>query len=492
MHFIGNLSLDDSEYKILLVDDNLDFINSVKTVLKNFSISYALTTTEAKQKLNSNTDLVLLDLVFDEKQPNNLEGLNFLEEVKKNYINLPVVIITNHTDTEIIVKAIKSGATDFINKKNLNWTEWKIRLESYCESSSRLRTQSQRIKELELKYDDSEIVGISPPIEFLRHRLKDLAENSDDVNIFICGETGTGKNLAVRYFKKHSRRKEKPFKEFSLFELSDTLIESELFGHTKGAFTGAEKNKNGLFEEADGGILFLDEIGDYDLRTQKKIMRFIDEKVITPVGSTQSKKLDIQLIMATNQNLQKLINEGKFREDLYQRINRIKIELPPLRERKGDIKVLTDYFFSHFKEKEKTNLSSVDEDVYNVLEKYDWPGNVRELQSVIWDACTKARLTGDKVLNLRHIREEIKTKKFSNFSETDHVSDKNAKIAMLELEEIEKALQKTNGKKSDAAKMLGMSLDQMRYKVEKIIQNNFNIVLKFPLIQKEYRKLITN
>jgi len=475
-------------YKILLVDDNIDFINSVQVVLKNFHIISSTSTSDAESKLNSDIDLILLDLVFDDKYPENLQGISFLQKVKLQYPELPIIIITNYSETDITVKAIKSGADDFINKRNLNWNEWRNRLENYAHQYQRIKTLYRKTQALELHYDDTEIVGVSLQIEFLRRRLKDLAENSDDVNIFICGETGTGKNLAVRYFRKHSRRKDKPYKEFSLFELTDTLIESELFGHSKGAFTGADKSKVGLFEEADGGILFLDEIGDYDLRTQKKIMRFIDEKIITPVGSTQSKKLDLQLLLATNKDLQKFITEGKFREDLYQRINRIKIEIPPLRERKEDIKVLTDYFFLHFREKEKTNLISIDENVYKIFNNYSWPGNVRELQSVIWDACTKARLTGDKVLQLKHIREEIKENNFLNFSERDDFSDINKKIAMLELEQIEKALEKANGKKSEAAKMLGLSLDQMRYRVEKyysLIKNGNN---DFPLVYKNYKK----
>jgi len=483
--------LANNKYKILLVDDNIDFIKTVETINKEFQLSYALNISEAKLKLKHDIDLLLLDLVFDDKNPDNMQGLDFLSEVKLQFPSLPVIVITNHSDTATTVKTIKSGADDFINKKNLDWTEWMRRLEFYCENYARVKKQSERIKELESIYDDSEIVGVSPHIEFLRRRLKDLAENSDDINIFIYGETGTGKNLAVRYFRKHSRRKDKPYKEFSLFELTDTLIESELFGHSKGAFTGADKSKVGLFEEADGGILFLDEIGDYDLRTQKKIMRFIDEKIITPVGSTQSKKLDLQLLLATNKDLQKFITEGKFREDLYQRINRIKIEIPPLRERKEDIKVLTDYFFLHFREKEKTNLTSIDENVYKIFNNYHWPGNVRELQSVIWDACTKARLTGDKVLQLKHIREEIKENNFLNFSERDDFSDINKKIAMLELEQIEKALEKANGKKSEAAKMLGLSLDQMRYRVEKAISFDKNIAGKFKYVNQVYEKIIS-
>jgi len=162
-----------------------------------------------------------------------------------------------------------------------------------------------------------------------------------------------------------------------------------------------------------------------------------------------------------------------------------------LRERKEDIKVLTDYFFLHFREKEKTNLTSIDENVYKIFNNYHWPGNVRELQSVIWDACTKARLTGDKVLQLKHIREEIKENNFLNFSERDDFSDINKKIAMLELEQIEKALEKANGKKSEAAKMLGLSLDQMRYRVEKAISFDKNIAGKFKYVNQVYEKIIS-
>lgn len=480
----------DQHYKILLIDDNQDFINSVIIALKNFQISYTTSINQAKELLSSDVDLVLLDLVFDEKNSHQLQGLDFLRSIKYKYPDLPIIIISNYTETEITVNAIKSGADDFINKRNLNWNEWRNRLSYYAERFQKIKELYRVNRDLEVHYDDSEIVGISPHIIYLKKRLKDLAENSDDVNIFITGETGTGKNLAVRYFRKHSRRKDKPFKEFSLFELSDTLIESELFGHTRGAFTGAEKNKIGLFEEADGGILFLDEIGDYDLRTQKKIMRFIDEKVITPVGSTQSKKLDLQLILATNKNLENLIAEGKFREDLYQRINRIKIELPPLRQRKEDIKVLTDYFFNHFKRKEKTNLQTINSEVYAIFENYDWPGNIRELQSVVLDSCTRARLSGDKILTERHIRDEIKSKKTSEFSEKGGFSDIEYKKAMLELEEIEKALQKANGKKSDAAKMLGLSLDQMRYRIQKSYEINPEIIENFSFINKVYKKLL--
>lgn len=461
----GILRLETNQYKILVVDDNEAFLGSVSIALKTFEVITASSIDDAKDSLSHNLDLVLLDLVFNDENPDDLQGMLLLEYIHNNYPNLQTIIMTNYSSTDVTVQAIKSGAADFLNKKELDWSEWKIRFENYCKNSARIRQLSEQNEALEKKYDDHEIIGESEQISFIRNRLKDLADNSDKVPIFITGETGTGKNLAVKYYRKHSNRCNKPFQEFSISELSESVLESELFGHSKGAFTGATNGRKGLFEEADGGILFLDEIGDYDLRIQKKIMRFIEDKTITPVGSTNSRTLNIQLIMATNQNIPRLIEERKFRADLYQRINRVRIELPPLRDRKKDIKVLSDYFFNHFKEKEKTNLKSIDPKVYETFEKYQWPGNIRELQSVIWDACTKARMYNDSKLSLGHIRSEIKEPKVESQNKTEaSLADKKAEIELIE---IDKALAEVSGKKEQAAKLLGMNADQLRYNILK-------------------------
>jgi len=452
------------KYNILVVDDNKQFVESINIALKNFHIIKAFSIEEAKNKINSEIDLVLLDLVFDENNPDYLQGLEFLPYIHKNFPDLIVVIMTNYPSKDKIVESIKSGAEDFFIKKELDWSEWEKRIENYCRNSQKIRELKTKTKELEERYDDTEIIGVSPEIEFVKRKLRDIAQHSDDITVFIQGETGTGKNLAVKYFKKHSKRKDKPYKEFSIFELSDSVLESELFGHIKGSFTGADKDKIGLFESANGGILFLDEIGDYDLKTQKKIMRFMEDKTISPVGSTKSKKLDLQLIMATNQDIPELIKKGRFREDLYQRINRIKIDLPSLKERREDIKILTDYFFNHFRVKEKTNLKVISNEVYDIFYNYQWPGNVRELQSVIWEACTNARLYNDSILTTRHLRKELISKNSIFQNESDNLAVKKAE---LELEAIDKALSKTYGKKAEAAKLLGMNADQMRYRVLK-------------------------
>jgi two-component system, NtrC family, response regulator AtoC len=324
--------------------------------------------------------------------------------------------------------------------------------------------------------------------------LADLAQNSHDLVLFIQGETGTGKNLAVRFFREHSTRKHKAYKELSLLELSNSLLESELFGHVKGAFTGAATDKCGLFETANGGILFLDEIGDYDLAIQAKIMRFIEYKIISPVGSAKEKKLDLQLILATNKNIPTLIQEGKFREDLYQRIHRFAVTLPPLRERPADIRLLTIHFFNIFKVKERTNLTNIHENVHDMLATYPWPGNIRELQSVIWEACANARLYNDVTLQKHHFRKGLnaaipdrepfiqKTLSTDNF-ETNAI--------IVQLDAIESALKQTYGNKNTAAELLNKTPDQLLYFIKKKVGvKHHELLPRYPVICKYY-KIIT-
>lgn len=474
---------------LLIIDDNRAFTGSVAFVLTEFHVLKAHSPAEARQMIHTTIDLVLLDLVFNEKTPDRQEGLEFIPELKNLLPGIPIVVLTNYPSIETTVQAIKSGAADFLNKRDLDWTEWKTRLWNYANSSLRIRELEMRNRELEKISDDSDILGSAPEIDFVRRRLKDLATNNSDVSIFLGGETGTGKNHAARYFCKYSPRAKKAYKEFSILELSESLVESELFGHVKGAFTGAVSDKKGLFELADGGILFLDEIGDYDLKIQTKILRFLDNKTITPVGSGKSKQLDLQLILASNQDIPALIREKRFREDLYQRINRVRIELPALRDRIEDIPILTQSFFIHFKEKEKTKLVSVDPSVIDLFSSYSWPGNIRELQSVIWDACTKARLYGDTVLQTKHLKKELTDSSFStrSFPVSYDLKSTHQKIVALELQSIDEALQKSFGQKAVAAEILGMNADQLRYKVLKYYKEFPEILNNFSSIKKGYK-----
>ncbi|MDR3666066.1 MAG: sigma-54 dependent transcriptional regulator [Ignavibacteriaceae bacterium] len=474
------------DFKILIIDDNESFLSSAKTVLKSFHVITSNSVMKARSVLSNDIDVVLLDLVFDESHPDELQGIQLLGFIKEHYPNLQTIIMTNYTSTDITVRAIKAGATDFLSKKELDWIEWKTRIENYCRNSKKIRQLEQKNKELIAKYDPAEIIGVSKEIDFVRKRLKDLAQNSSDISILITGETGTGKNLAAKYFYNYSTRRSNRLIEFSIFELSESLLESELFGHVKGAFTGATQDKKGLFEEANKGIILLDEIGDYDLKIQKKIMRFLEEKVITRVGSSQRTLIDAQLILATNQNILQLIEEGKFREDLYHRINRVNINIPPLRERKEDIIPLTDHFFHYFKEKEKTNLLGITPNVYKVFKNYDWPGNVRELQSVVWDACTRTRLNKARELDISHVKDELITNKGQRVYSSRSLLDIKNKQALLELKEIEKALEKTFGNKTEVARLLKMDLDSLRYTVNKYKKKYPEQFNMFPLINQYY------
>jgi transcriptional regulator with PAS, ATPase and Fis domain len=373
------------------------------------------------------------------------------------------------------------GAKDFIQKGKLDWSEWKNRILNYCADYRKIRFLEQESQKL--KKEHNKIIGNSDKIVYLKRKLKDLALHSNESSILITGETGTGKNLSVQYFRNYSKRNNKPYQEFSITEKSETVLESELFGHKQGAFTGANYNKKGLFEAADGGILFLDEIGDYSLEIQSKILRFLEDKTITPVGATQSKALDVQLIMATNKDLKKLIEKKKLRKDLYYRIDRIRVHIPPLRDRKEDIKVLADHFFYYYRKRENTNLLSISDEVYELFRGYSWPGNVRELQSVILKACSDARLYDDKKLQKKHVIHNLDIEQneqseitFSNYRE---------KMDKIELEMIDKALEQTYGQKTKAAELLGMSADNMRYRVvsskDKSYINNFKNITKYYL-----------
>jgi DNA-binding NtrC family response regulator len=474
---------------LIIIDDNKAFTKSVAFVLKDFHVIETHSPSEAREKLDSTVDIILLDLVFDDKTPDRYEGLDFIPFLKQNTPDTPIVVLTNYPSIEHTVLAIKAGATDFLNKRDLKWSEWKVRLVNYAKSSHQIRMLKQRNQELENTTDDAHIHGISSSIDFLRLRLKDLAINSSDAVIFLTGETGTGKNHAARFIRKYSIRSGMPYREFSILELAESLVESELFGHEKGAFTGATQNKKGLFELADGGILFLDEIGDYDLRIQSKILRFVDDKMITPVGSGKSKQLDLLLILASNHDIPTLIKEKQFREDLYQRINRIRIELPSLQERIEDIPILTEYFFHHFREKEKTKLVSIEPTVMEVFSAYAWPGNIRELQSVIWDSCTKARLFGDTVLQTKHIKSEIirgSNTKIIQILNPETLANQE-KIALLKLQSIESALQQSFGQKAKAAEIIGINADQLRYKILKLFKEFPDLVKTHNHIVKYYK-----
>lgn len=360
---------------ILIVDDEEGIRRSLKGILEDegFNVLQAEDGKEVHHLLeDALPDLILLDIWMPGK-----DGMVILQEIKRHWPTLPVVMISGHGSIELAVRATKLGAYDFIEKplsldKVILTIENALRYSQLEEENLRLR---QKIRPRE------EITGLSPAIMHLKGQVQIIAPTSSWV--LIHGENGTGKEVVARVIYKQSKRAQAPFVEVNCAAIPDELIESELFGHEKGAFTGATEKRKGKFDLADGGTLFLDEIGDMSLNTQSKILRILQEQKFQRVGGTKTIQVDVRVIAATNKDLEQEIRQGRFREDLYHRINVIPVQVPPLRERKEDITMLVEEFVVEFSTKHGFPRKAFDPEVIEALQEYHWPGNVRELKNMV-------------------------------------------------------------------------------------------------------------
>ncbi len=363
------------QHKILIVDDEESILATLKGSLEDegFSPILASTGEQALKTIDSQEiDLVLLDVWLPGK-----DGLEVLKEIKKSEPETAVVIMTGHGTIDTAVKALKLGAMDFIEKpldlnKIIVTINNALRIKALEEENALLRKKTEK---------EDEIIGDSPAITRLKKEIK-LAAPSD-AWVLILGENGTGKELVARRLHNLSRRADKPFVEVNCAAIPEELIESELMGHEKGSFTGATERKRGKFELADKGTLFLDEIGDMSLATQAKVLRVLQEQRFERVGGSTTIQVDIRVITATNKNLEKEIEQGKFREDLYYRLNVIPIYVPPLRDRKKDIPKLVDHFLSTFAMLNDGKKKRITDEAIKRLIKHSWPGNVRELKNIV-------------------------------------------------------------------------------------------------------------
>jgi two-component system nitrogen regulation response regulator NtrX len=364
-----------SHEEILVVDDEKNIRGSLEGILKDegYRVRAVATAEELlKQVGQALPDLVILDVWLP-----GMDGLQALEELKQLYSELPVIMISGHSTVEAAVKATKLGAYDFIEKPlSLEKTVLAVR---NALDRQRLELENRALRQtLEERY---EIVGESPAIQALRVQIQSAAPSHG--RVLIRGESGTGKELIARAIHRQSLRKDKPLVEVNCAAIPDELIESELFGHEKGAFTGATTKRRGKFELGDGGTIFLDEVGDMSVKTQAKVLRVLQEQTFERVGGTEIIMVDVRVIAASNKPLEEEIQKGNFREDLFYRLNVIPFDVPPLRERAEDIPLLANYFLLLFSQEYGKRKKTLSRAAMDLLLQHPWPGNVRELRNVM-------------------------------------------------------------------------------------------------------------
>ncbi len=361
--------------RILVVDDEQAIRKALKEILEyeKHQVELAKDGFEAIEKVKSNTfDLILLDI----KMP-KIDGIEVLEKIQTINPELPIIIITGHGTVDTAVEALKKGAYDFLEKP-LDLNRLLVAVRNALEKKDLVKEAKRLRRKIHKSY---ELIGESEAIK----KVKDIIERvaPTDARVLIIGENGTGKEIVARMLHEKSNRAEGPFVEVNCAAIPSELIESELFGHEKGAFTSAYKSRKGKFELANSGTIFLDEIGDMSLAAQAKVLRVLEEQKLTPVGSNKEIKIDVRVIAATNKNLKEEIKKGNFREDLYHRLSVIIIEMPTLNDRMEDIPLLVDYFIKIAAEEYHMPAKSITEDAIKELQKIKWTGNIRELKNVV-------------------------------------------------------------------------------------------------------------
>lgn len=451
------------EGRILAIDDNEDILFALKLLLKPH-VEVINTINNPKQipdyVSTGNYDVILLDMNFTKDAISGQEGFDWLAKILEIDPSSVVVFITAYGDAEKAVKAIKAGATDFVlkpwqNEKLLATVSSSIKLRRSRKETESLRNKQKEISAV-LDQPFHEFIGNSPEMKSVFATIKKVAQT--DANVLILGENGTGKELVARALHRNSLRKDEIFISVDLGSISETLFESELFGHEKGAFTDAKKEKSGRFEIASGGTLFLDEIGNLSLPLQTKLLTVIERKEVIRVGSNNPRSVNVRLICATNNNIHQMVDENQFRQDLLYRINTVEIHLPPLRERTGDIPLLTDHFLKSYAKKYKKSIRGISAGALKTLTQYHWPGNVRELQHAIERAII---MSDSDTLQPDDFILSPQTKKVTDLEIDTYNLDE------IERSIIEKVLKHHQGNITQAAVDLGLTRTSLYRRMEK-------------------------
>lgn len=459
--------------RVLIVDDEPDIRELLEITLGRMSLATNSAEDLATARHLLSTEKFNLCLT-DMRLPDG-DGIELVEFIQQEYKQMPVAVITAHGTTETAIKALKSGAFDFVSKPvDLQ------KLRDLVNSALRL-SEDRNPNSLT---DDTSGVRVGPSITGQSSRVIELREQiaklaRSQAPIYISGESGSGKELAARAIHQHSSRSGEPFIAVNCGAIPSELVESELFGHIKGSFTGADNDKQGLFQAAHGGTLFLDEIADLPLHTQVKLLRVIQEKAIRPIGSQNEAAVDVRILSATHKNLAREVELGHLRQDLYFRLNVIELAVPSLRERKDDIPELCLSILNKIAKENSAEVCQVSSEAVEALMGYHFPGNVRELENILQRAATMCEENIIQATNLEFINAPSpSTRSDTSLKPTSPAVDDNVKIGedfslekhleSIEIEAIEKALEETRWNKTAAAKKLGMSFRSLRYRLKKL------------------------
>jgi two-component system, NtrC family, response regulator PilR len=451
--------------RILVVDDEESIREFLDIMLRKEG--YEVTCVEDGQKAIDILKKKSFDLLISDLQMPNVTGIELLKHCREAYPDLLFMMITAFGTAESAVEAMKMGAYDYITKP-FKIDEVRINIANALRSRN-LEVENRVLrKELQKEYSFQNLVGNSEAM----HKIFELIRKVSDspTNVLVTGESGTGKEMVAKAIHYNSPLKDRPFVSVNCGAIPENLVESELFGHKKGSFTGAISDKDGLFEVADGGTLFLDEIGELPLSSQVRILRAIQEKTVRRVGGTEDIKVEVRIIAATNRDLEQMVQQGTFRQDLYYRLNVINIRTPPLRERRDDIPLLAGHFLQKYSERFSKQIQTISKEAMDLLKKYDFPGNVRELENII--ERTVALESGATVLpeslpqfvNTPTGRKMVSS---DGIEITDEGIDLQKVLDQLEKELLVKAIHQASGVKKRAAKLLGITFRSMRYRVEK-------------------------
>jgi two-component system response regulator PilR (NtrC family) len=438
---------DPAQHRVLIVDDEPDILELLEITLMRMGLEVACAenyTNATRLLAQEHIDFCLTDM----KLPDG-DGIGLVEHIQQHWPQVPVAVITAHGNMELAIRAMKAGAYDFVSKP-VSLDKLRNLIEKGLETAD-----SEIVSEASL--DQYQIIGETTQIEQLRDSIRKFARSQAPV--FIEGESGTGKELVARQIHAQSARAEYPFIAVNCGAIPGELMESELFGHLKGSFTGAVNDNPGLFRAADGGTLFLDEIADLPLLMQVKLLRVIQEKSIRPVGAHSEQAVDVRIISASHKNLQQLVSDGAFRQDLYYRVNVIGVRVPPLRERVADIPLLAGHILERLANQAGTSYQ-LDRAALDRLGRYPFPGNVRELENILERACAlteHGRLRADDLDLPEHADDT-----------TPASTGLLVKTGEIEAQALQSALEENRWNQSAAARQLGITLRQLRYRCEKL------------------------